>query len=90
MNDHSRKVASAVKYERGAHAPVLIAKGYGAAADKIIALARDSDVPIVKDDGLISLLSSVDVGAFIPESCYAIVAELLTFVYNHHQRAEHE
>ncbi|HPJ08825.1 MAG TPA: EscU/YscU/HrcU family type III secretion system export apparatus switch protein, partial [Deltaproteobacteria bacterium] len=46
MKDKDRK-AVALKYERGRDAaPKITAKGRGAVADKILALAREHGIPI--------------------------------------------
>ena len=61
--------------------PVVTAKGKGLIADKIIALAKENNVPIKEDPDLVHLLSKVDLNREIPASLYQVVAELLSFVY---------
>ena len=61
--------------------PVVTAKGRGLIADKIIALAKENNVPIKEDPDLVHLLSKVDLNREIPASLYQVVAELLSFVY---------
>jgi flagellar biosynthesis protein len=61
--------------------PVVTAKGKGLIADKIIALAKENNVPIKEDPDLVHLLSKVDLNSEIPASLYHVVAELLSFVY---------
>jgi flagellar biosynthesis protein len=65
----------------GKHAPRITAKGGGAVADRIVALAREHDVPIHEDPLLTAALSQVPLGDEIPENLYVAVAEVLAFVY---------
>ncbi len=76
------KKAVALKYERGKDAaPKVTAKGRGAVADKILALAREHKIPIEKDSTLIEALYRLDINEGIPEELYQVVAELLAFIY---------
>ncbi len=81
MKDKDRK-AVALKYERGKDAaPKVTAKGRGAVADKILALAREHGIPIEKDSTLMEALYRLDLNEQIPEELYQIVAEILAFIY---------
>ena len=62
-------------------APRLTAKGSGAVAEKIIALARQQGIPIQEDPALIQVLAGLDLNQEIPASIYLVVAEILAFVY---------
>jgi flagellar biosynthesis protein len=74
--------AAALQYEHGKDAvPRLTAKGAGVVAEKIIALAREHDVPITSDPDLFTLLAKLDIGEHIHPDLYEIVAELLVFIY---------
>ncbi len=73
------KKAVAVKYLQDLPAPFIVAKGRGALAEKIESIARENDVGIVVDDGLAARLIEIDVGEFIPEELYRIIAEILVF-----------
>ncbi|HPA76109.1 MAG TPA: EscU/YscU/HrcU family type III secretion system export apparatus switch protein, partial [Deltaproteobacteria bacterium] len=74
MKDKDRK-AVALKYERGRDAaPKITAKGRGAVADKILALAREHGIPIEKDTTLMEALYRLDLNEQIPEELYQIVA----------------
>ena len=85
MNDKDKnKYRSAVslKYDsRVNKSPLVTAKGTGLIAEKIIALAKENDIPIKEDPDLVQLLSQVDLNREIPASLYKVVAELLSFVY---------
>ena len=81
MKDKDRK-AVALKYERGRDAaPKITAKGRGAVADKILALAREHGITIEKDTTLMEALYRLDLNEQIPEELYQIVAEILAFIY---------
>jgi flagellar biosynthesis protein len=62
-------------------APIVTAKGRGEIAEKIIALAKENNIPIKEDADLVHLLSQIDLNREIPASLYKVVAELLSFVY---------
>jgi flagellar biosynthesis protein len=76
------KKAVALKYTRGKDvAPKITAKGRGAVADKILALARENRIPIEQDSTLMEALYRLDINEEIPEELYQVVAELLAFIY---------
>ena len=62
-------------------APTVSAAGQGEMAKRIIALAKENGVPIRHDPDLVTLLAQLDVGQIIPAELYAVVAEVLAFVY---------
>ena len=74
------KTAVALEYEPGDQAPKVIATGHGKLAERIIEVAKESDVPIHKDAKLAESLSILDIGEYIPPELYNIVAEVLVFV----------
>ena len=75
-----KKTAVALEYEPGDQAPKVIATGQGKLAERIIEVAKESDVPIHKDAKLAESLSILDIGEYIPPELYNIVAEVLVFV----------
>jgi flagellar biosynthesis protein len=74
--------AAALRYRssRGA-APQVVARGRGEVAERILALAREHDVPVHEDADLLELLATCDLGDEIPPELYAVVAELLLYLY---------
>ena len=74
------KTAVALEYEPGDQAPKVIATGQGAIAERIIDVAKESNVPVHKDAKLAKSLSVLDIGDYIPPELYSIVAEVLVFV----------
>jgi flagellar biosynthesis protein len=74
--------AAALRYAHGRdQAPKVVAKGRGKMADKIVALAREHNVPLVEDRNLVQMLDALDVETQIPAELYQAVAEVLVFVY---------
>jgi flagellar biosynthetic protein FlhB len=63
-------------------APKVVAKGRNLIAEEIKREARLLDIPIVENPPLArSLYRSVEVGQSIPQDLYAVVAEILAFLY---------
>ncbi len=69
-------------------APVVVAKGRGAAAEHIRALARAHGVPVIAQPPLARLLHKlVPEGRAIPATLFQAVAEVLAYVYRLRRRA---
>jgi flagellar biosynthesis protein len=81
MTTPDRKKAVALQYEASQAAPKSVAKGHGAVAESIVRIARDSGVFVHQSPELVSLLMQLDLDEQIPESLYAVIAELLAWVY---------
>ena len=82
MNSKTTKKAAALRYAQGRdQAPRVVAKGWGKIAEKIVALARQHDVPLVEDRNLMQMLEALDVDTEIPAELYQAVAEVLVFIY---------
>ena len=78
----NRQVAVALKYRMQKDpAPRVVAKGWGAAAEEILDLAREFGVPVRKDSGMAEVLSRLDLGTAIPPELYPVIAETLAYVY---------
>ncbi|TQL01618.1 flagellar biosynthesis protein FlhB [Cellulomonas sp. SLBN-39] len=74
-------VAVALRYEPGRGAPRVIAKGQGAVATRIRALATENRVPLVEDVPLARALhAACELGAEVPEQLFTAVARVLAFV----------
>lgn len=74
------KQAIALEYDPAEDAPKVIATGRGVLADRIIEKARESNVPVHRDDKLADTLSRLEIGEMIPPELYEVVAEILVFV----------
>jgi flagellar biosynthetic protein FlhB len=75
-------LAVALRYEEATmQAPKVTAKGQDSMALKIIEIAKEHKVPVVRNIGLAHSLFDLEVGHEIPEDLYEAVAEVLNFVY---------
>lgn len=74
------KQAIALEYDPNDEAPRVIASGKGTLAERIIEKAKESDVPVHRDDKLAETLSRLEIGETIPPELYEVVAEILVFV----------
>jgi flagellar biosynthetic protein FlhB len=76
-------LAVALRYQQGeTPAPLCVAKGAGPLAERIIDLAREHGVAIVRRPEVARpLYQAVEVGQYIPEELYKAVAEVLAYVY---------
>lgn len=75
------KEAAALRYspEKGG-APEIVALGRGDTAERIIAKAKENDVPLYEDASLAHTLNYLKIGAEIPRELYEVVAQVLVFV----------
>ena len=74
--------AVALKYDRkNDNAPRVIAKGRGEIAEKILAVAKEHNVPLYEDKNLIQVLEALDLETEIPAELYRAVSEVLAFIY---------
>ena len=72
-------------------APLVLAKGRGALAQKIKREARWHEVPIVENPPLAqALYRTVEIGGTIPAKLYSAVAEVLAFIYRAQARVRAE
>jgi len=73
--------AAALRYDRKINsAPLIVAAGEGLVAQRIEKIARENQVPVVKNDDLVQALTSLEVGTEIPPDLYQLVAEVLAYV----------
>lgn len=81
-------VAVALKYDKAKDgAPRIIAKGIEVRAASIRELAKQYDVPMLRNVPLAHSLLRIDVNEEVPEELYDAVAEVLNFVYQLKQQA---
>lgn len=81
-------IAVALKYDIDTmEAPIVVAKGEGYMALKIIEKAREFGIEIVENKPLARALNSTtEIGDEIPVDLYQAVAEVLAFVYRSSRR----
>ncbi|MEZ5930487.1 MAG: EscU/YscU/HrcU family type III secretion system export apparatus switch protein [Alphaproteobacteria bacterium] len=81
------KTAVALGYERfGNDLPRVLAKGRGAIAAQIIAIAEEHGVAIHRDEDLVAVLDRLEINAPIPVAAFAAVAEILAHLYKLNDR----
>ena len=75
MSQSSPKKAVALRYNpKQDVAPLVIASGYGAIAEKIINIGEEKGIPIYRDDSTASMLCMLDVGSPIQPELHQVVA----------------
>ena len=83
MKKKIKDAALALRYRSELdQAPKIVAKGEGQIAQRIIALAKEHQIYIHQDPDLNQVLSQLDLNQEIPPHLYAVVAEILAFVYS--------
>ncbi len=76
------KKAAAIRYRHKVdNTPVVVAKGSGIIAERIIEIAKKHHIPLKNDPALIEVLSKLDLDQEIPAELYRAVAEVLAYVY---------
>jgi len=75
-------IAIALRYDSERdRAPVVVAKGKGTIAEKIVQIAEENGVPVIRKPELArTLYSVVDVGDEIPPEFYKAVAEVIALI----------
>lgn len=73
-------VAVALHWD-GESAPRVTAKGRGEIAARIVALAREHQVPIDQEPGLVEVLAEVELGRPIPDKLFVAIAQVIAFAY---------
>lgn len=83
------KKAVALKYDPSVNeAPVIAAKGRGHLAQQILEKAKEHGIPVQEDVALVEVLSKLDLDQQIPAELYALVAEILSFIYRSDRAAK--
>lgn len=81
MSDDA-EMAIAIKYDKEKDtAPRVVAKGMRLKAEKIREIAKQYNIPVMKNVNLANALYRIDVGEEIPEELYDAVAEILNFIF---------
>ena len=79
-----RKSAVALGYDRADPAPAVIARGKGELAEKMLDIARENGITVVRDPFLADILSDEQVGSFIPVETWKAVAAVFAFLERGH------
>ena len=81
MDLTKRKTAAVVRYDESTDkAPVVVARGTGAVAEKILQEARARGVTVENDHSLLGHLLDLDLGDAIPPQLYDVMAEVLLLI----------
>jgi flagellar biosynthesis protein len=76
------KKAVALRYDpQQDSVPMLVAKGKGYMAERIIALAQEHGIHVQQDPNLVELLMGLELDEAIPPQLYQVVAKVLALVY---------
>jgi flagellar biosynthetic protein FlhB len=75
-------IAVVLKYGENLPAPQIVAKGADLIAEKIKAIAREHNIPIVENKPLArTIYKTLKIGQVIPRELFVAVAEVLSYVY---------
>ncbi|MDP9111199.1 MAG: EscU/YscU/HrcU family type III secretion system export apparatus switch protein [Candidatus Eremiobacteraeota bacterium] len=78
---YKRPAAAALQYDPlKSEPPQVLAAGRGVSADEIVRIAKEHNIPLYEDAGLVEALTRIDAD-YIPRELYAVVAEVLAYVY---------
>ncbi len=87
----SLEKAVALRYDQEKDSsPRVVAKGKGYIARQIREIAEEYGIPIRHDDDLVELLAQVDIDKEIPQELYAVVAEILSWIYRANEEMRKE
>ena len=75
-------LAIAIEYHEGMGAPKVLAKGPFRVAQRIVALAKENNIPVVQNIPLArAIYKTIDIGQEISPDLYVAMAEVLAYVY---------
>ena len=73
--------AVGLSYKPGSRAPEVVSKGTGGLAERIMRIAEKYNIPVVQNREAVEKLFLLDIGDYISEEMYEIVAQILVFIY---------
>ncbi len=77
-----RPAAAALTYDPvKPEPPQVVAIGRGHMAEEILRLAKENGIALHEDAGLVEALAMLDVSDYIPRELYAVIAEILSYVF---------
>lgn len=75
-------IAVVLKYDQNLPAPQVVAKGADLIAEKIKAIAREHNIPVIENKPLArTIFKTLKIGQVIPRELFVAVAEVLSYVY---------
>ena len=72
--------AVVIKYPENADLPFISAKSKGELAKKLIQIAEEQKIPVVKNITAANVLSVQEIGSAIPENTWEIIAKIFAAV----------
>ena len=81
-------VAIALQYRsENRSPPKIVASGKGSVAQTILDIAKREGIAIEKNEELASILALLEVGDVIPIETFAVVAEIISYIYKKANRS---
>ncbi len=81
-----RRKAIALQYPEGADAPFIALNVRGAIAEKVVRIAQEKGIPIERDAVLANALSLCEVGSYVPEETYEVLAKIFAFIQRQEEK----
>ncbi len=75
-----RKKAVALSYDREDSAPRVIAHGKDALAERILEIAGENGISVVRDPVLADILGNAEIGSYVPPETWEAVAVIFAFL----------
>jgi flagellar biosynthesis protein len=72
--------ATALMYPPGADAPFIAAQGRGELVRRILEIAEENNIPLVRNTDLSNVLTLYEAGDFIPPETYEILAGIFAWL----------
>jgi flagellar biosynthesis protein FlhB len=83
-------LAVAIQYENGMHAPKVLAKGAHLTAQRIVAIAREHNIPVIQNIPVArAIYKTTEIGQEISPELYTALAEILAHVFRLERRPLH-
>lgn len=83
-------IAVVLKYDSALPAPQLLAKGADEVAERIKALAREHNIPVIENKPLArTIYKTMKIGQLVPRELFVAVAEVLSYVFRLRKRKVH-
>lgn len=77
-----RPAAAALTYDPvRPEPPQVVAIGRGHLAKEIVRVAKENGIALHEDPGLVEALAMLDISDYIPRELYAVIAEILSYVF---------
>ena len=76
----NQNVLVALKYPENAECPFISAKAKGALADELLEIAKENEIPVVRDEFLSGILTFEEIGSAIPYETWEIVAKIFAHI----------